>query len=401
MAAVKALINKETLRVICEIKQVKTSFVADKIGCKPSSKVDEWLNAELSALPTFNQAKKVASCLHIPFAGLYMNPDDVPKRNLPKIVNRRRFPEECDFDESALNIAIADLFESRDLFLSIKQELKEPIIPFNVDIDMNESAVVVASQIRNIFEIDLSEQFKKASPRQFYLYVRQQIEAKGIFVQCFTGVGLELARGVAIYEDSTPIIGINENDRPPAKTFSMIHELVHLLKRQSSLCNEFYSAFSKNNEEVFCNGVTGELLVPKDALLVKLKNRKLTTGFTIDDIQDLANDFSVSKEVISRRLLDNEIINEATYAAYNDEFRRQIEIEKEERKIARSEGRAPTIPKYPDREAIDRTSSNLCQTLLKGYAEDMFSKQDVSRYLGISQKYADKFLREVSKWNLR
>lgn len=401
MAALIALINKATLKVICEAKQVESSFIAGKIGCKPASKVDEWINLTSSALPSFNQAKKIAHCLHVPFAGLYMNPDDVPKKRLPKIVNRRVLLGGNSVDESSLNIAISDLLEARDLLLAFLQELEEPTIPFDAKIDMNASAKTVALNIRKVFQIDLDEQFRKTSARQFYLYVRQQIESKGVFIQCFTGVDLEIARGLAILDDLLPIIGINEHDRPPAKTFTIIHELVHLLKRQSSICNEFVSAFSKNSEEIFCNAVAGELLVPSEALLIKLRSRKLSNNFTVDDIQNLANDFSVSKEVISRRLLDHGLISETEYTTYNDEFRRIIEMEKKEQKLARSEGRAKIIPKYPDRDAVDRTSTSLCRTLFKGYSEDMFSKQDVSRYLGISQKYADRFLQEVSKWYTR
>ena len=398
MPAVKALINKETLKAICDARRVETSYIAQKIGCKPSSKVDAWMSNTAEVLPTFNQAKKIAGCLHIPFAGLYMNPHDIPMKKLPKMINRRTFRGDHSPSESALNIAVFDLLESRDLFLSIKKEFDEDVDPFSVNINMDSSITEVAEAIRRVFGIELAEQFKKPSARQFYLYVRQMIEAKGVYIQCFSGVDLEEARGIAIYEDTLPIIGINENDRPPAKTFSIIHELVHLLKKQSSMCNEFISSFSTNAEEIFCNGVAGELLVPRGALHIKLKNRGLSKGFTIKDIQNLADDFSVSKEVITRRLLDNSIISDVEYATYNDEFRRQIEIEKEEQRTARSEGRASIIPRHPDREAIDRTSSKLCSTLYKGYTKDIFSKQDVSRYLGMSRKYIDKFLREVSKW---
>jgi len=401
VATLKALINKETLKVICETKRVETSYIANVIGCKPTSKVDEWLKSTSDILPTFNQAKKVAVCLHIPFAGLYMNPDDVPKHKLPKIVNQRTLPEGYSSDESALNIAIADLLEARDLLISIEQELNEPIVPFSVNINTNTSTDKVAAEIREVFDISLDEQFKKTSSRQFYLYVRQQVEAKGIFIHCFTDVDLEMARGLAIFDNLMPVIGLNENDRPPAKTFSIIHELVHLLKRQSSLCNEFISAFSNNAEEIFCNSVAGELLVPKDALFVKLRSRNLASDFTIKDIQRLADDFSVSKEVIIRRLLDNGVISKVEYSTYNDEFHKIIKLEKEERRVARAEGRAVTIPKYPNREAIDRTSSSLCRSLFRGYTENVFSKQDISRYLGISQKYADKFLGEVSRWYVR
>ncbi len=45
---------------------------------------------------------------------------------------------------------------------------------------------------------------------------------RGIFVQCFTDVPLENTRGFALYDSELPIIDINENDRPPGKSFSLI-----------------------------------------------------------------------------------------------------------------------------------------------------------------------------------
>lgn len=50
-------------------------------------------------------------------------------------------------------------------------------------------------------------------------------------------------------------------------------------------------------------------------------------------------------------------------------------------------------------ETIDKNSTSLCKTLYRGFGEGLFDKQDVSRYLGISQKHIDKFLREVSQWD--
>ena len=84
-----------------------------------------------------------------------------------------------------------------------------------------------------------------------------------MFVHCFTDVPIEMARAFAIYDSTMPIIGLNDDDRQPAKSFSMIHELVHIFKRESSLCNDMRSL---RKEEAFCNAVAGEVLVPRDAL---------------------------------------------------------------------------------------------------------------------------------------
>lgn len=231
------------------------------------------------------------------------------------------------------------------------------------------------------------------------MYIRRHIEAKGVFIQCFTDVDLEIARGIAICDEYMPIIGINSKDRPPTKSFSIVHELTHIIKNQSSLCNEMFSEFSNHDEETFCNAVAGEVLVPKEALQIKLKNLNTENQISIKEIERLANDFCVSREVIVRKLLDMNQINKISYDTYIDEFNRKIEKEKEESKAARAEGRSKGIPKFPWRDAIDRTSSSLCSTLYMGYGEDLFTKQDICRYLGVSQKHADNFLQEVSKWS--
>lgn len=231
------------------------------------------------------------------------------------------------------------------------------------------------------------------------LYVRDKIETKGVFVHCFTDVTIDTARGFSIYNTLLPIIGINDEDRPPAKTFTIIHELVHLFKRESSLCNDMSSSASTLSEEVFCNAVAGELLVPKRALRIVLEHGHYFAPYSIDDIKRVADRFSVSREVIVRRLLELRKIDQSEYETYADLFRREIEEDREKRKIQRENGIKSSIPRNMSREAIDRTSPSVSKILYQGYVNDVYSKLDIARHLNVGQNHIDKFLREVSKWN--
>ena len=196
-----------------------------------------------------------------------------------------------------------------------------------------------------------------------------------------------------------PIIGINDEDRPPAKTFTIIHELVHLFKRESSLCNDMSSSASTLSEEVFCNAVAGELLVPKSALKIVLEHGHYFAPYSIDDIKQVADRFSVSREVIVRRLLELRKIDQREYETYADLFRREIEEGREKRKIQRKNGIESYIPRNMSREAFDRTSPSVSKILYQGYVNDVYSKLDIARHLNVGQNHIDKFLREVSKWN--
>ena len=395
MAYTYALINKATLAHICTGKKVSEEYIVSKTGLMPT-KVKLWLNPEEPSLPTINQAKQIATCLHVPFAGLYMNPADVKIKAIPSIKNYRTIYGTSVADDSPLNIAIIDLLRERDFLMDASEEMDISLPAFCMSITMPEDHIKWAREIRRLFDIRLESQYRCTSPRKFYLYLREKIEAAGIFVHCYTDVPLETARGLAIYDPAMPIIGLNDEDRQPAKSFSMIHELVHIFKRESSLCNDLRSV---RKEEIFCNAVAGEVLVPREALDSVLKAKEICRPFTKHAIEQLAQKFSVSKEVIIRRLLDAGKISIAEHDIYANEFRRDVELQREEQRIARKEGRrVPGPPREVSREAIDRTSASVCRTLYRGYGNELFSKQDVARHLGISQKHVNKFLTEVSTW---
>lgn len=395
-ARIDANINKETINFICVQIGVTKAFLAKKTGLA-EDKVGLWLDTSNDVYPTLNQAKTLAKALKVPFAGLYMHKNNLPIKQLPALRNLRAM-QYASVDESSLNLAIAELIHYHEFLISAESELNitAPLMDLPT---INDTEIVAeyAELIRTDFKLELNDQFKLHSARQFYLYIRQRVENKGIFVHCFTGVDVEVARGISIFNEDAPIIGVNDNDRYPAKTFSIIHELVHILKKQSTLCNEMFTSFSSQNEEVFCNAVAGEVLVPTASLRTVLTEQKITS-FSLDTIEAIAKKYCVSKEVIIRRLYDTGRMSKDEYDTYANEIRQNFEKERQAQKVARKEGRAPNIAKVPSREAIDKTSPAICKVLLIGYSDGYFTKQEVSGLLRIKEKHIPKFLTEVAKW---
>lgn len=292
MAYVYALINKDTLAYICREKGVSGDFIANKTKIS-ATKLALWLTPTDSALPTIKQAKKLASCLHIPFAGLYMNSIDIPLKKIPNVRNMRTMLGTSSSDDSALNVAMIDVLLERDFLLNANDELGLTTKTFLPVVPEENDPQIWANAIREQFSISLEQQYKCNSARQFYLYLREKIESEGVFIHCFTDVPIDTARGFAIYYADLPIIGINDEDRPPAKSFSIIHELVHLFKRESSLCNDMNNSVATKEEEVFCNAVAGELLVPQNAINIVLNNNNYSTPYSKEDLKRIADRFSV------------------------------------------------------------------------------------------------------------
>lgn len=282
------------------------------------------------------------------------------------------------------------------LLIESKKALKETIPAFSISINEGDDVSLWARTIRNELGLTSEVQYKCPSARQLYLLIRNATEEAGVFVHCFTGIDTEIVRGFAIYDDVLPMIGLNNEDRYPAKTFSIIHELVHLIKRSSAVCNEMMSSFSAQKEEVFCNAVAGEVLVPKANLLKQLGSYT-ADEIDLDMVETIAAKFSVSKEMVCRRLLDTKKISQAHYSSLMATIRTAFENEREQMREYRRITRK-TIPRNISREAIDQNSSSLCKTFYHGFREGYFDKQDVARYLGVKQNHIDKFMWEVSKW---
>ena len=396
--AIYALINKEVIPYVCSGKRVSLEYLHSSTHFQ-KEKLEKWLDVSDAALPTILQAKKIAKCLHIPFAGLYMNTGDININAIPSIKNYRTLDGSLSVDDSSFNIAVCDVLQERDFLIAESNELGISLPIFSAPSLSTDDPTEWAKAIRMHYAIDLGDQYKCGSPRKFYLYLREKLERKGVFVQCFTDVPVEIVRGFSIYYKQLPVVGLNNEDRPPAKAFSLLHELVHLLKRESSVCNIMFNAVSSKGEEIFCNAVAGELLVPKDALEIVLASGGYKQPYTADDIRLIASRFSISREVIIRRLFDTGRISDVEYKTYADEFRREIELEREEQRLARKEGHKTGFRINVSHEALDRTSSAVCRTLYYGYGEEIYSKRDIAQHLGIAQKHVDKILAEVSAWN--
>lgn len=109
------------------------------------------------------------------------------------------------------------------------------------------------------------------------------------------------------------------------------------------------------------------LLVPKLNLIKQLGS--LTADeIDLNLISKLAAKFSVSKEVISRRLLDIGKISKSRYSALTDAIRISFENEREATRISRKNS-GVKIPRNVAREAIDQNSPSLCRTFYNGFRE--------------------------------
>lgn len=153
---------------------------------------------------------------------------------------------------------------------------------------------------------------------------RAAVEAKGVLVIRSMGYAgaWQIPRdseivGFSLYYDVCPVIVIRKQVSETRQSFTLMHELGHLLLHRSSFIDEDADMYSREGNERTANAFAGHLLVP-DSLLDRIDDGERPNDVAEFDtwLDQFRDQWSVSGEVILRRLLDSGRLTQASYVAY-------------------------------------------------------------------------------------
>jgi len=275
-----------------------------------------------------------------------------------------------------LRIEIRRSFERREVELELCRELGKPVRSFGVEVGPTDSPASLATKLRAALDLSADAQKKWGDNRKAFSALREKVSALGVEVFQSKGIKVAEMRGFSINEQPLPVIVLNRQDSYAGRLFTLIHELVHVIKNVPSLCDldesaEHYQATL--HEEVFCNAVAGNFLVPTEDLLGQevVKNHQ---GMVWNDelIEHLARQYSVSREVILRRLLDLGKTNTQFYEAKRRQYSEAISV-RPKRKGYLS----------PSADAISRLGANFVGLVTSAYASEVITINDASDYTGL------------------
>lgn len=153
---------------------------------------------------------------------------------------------------------------------------------------------------------------------------RAAVEARGVLVFRTNGYNgkWQIAKespilGFALYDEKSPVIVVKKQPWESQQTFTLMHELGHLLLHKSSSIDDEADIQSHQGRESQVNAFAGHLLVP-DRFLGSIHDADCP-----DDVNQFDNwlaqsrkAWGVSTEVILRRLLDAGRLPQSQYAAY-------------------------------------------------------------------------------------
>ncbi len=223
--------------------------------------------------------------------------------------------------------------------------------------------------IRNLLGYPIEEQTADSgNPETSYKRWRNSVEHNlGIHVFQFA-LPQEEVQGFS-YSDSFPYcITINNAYPATSRSFTLFHELGHILQSQSGLCKPHDIIFRREDTstEYDCNSFAGSLLVPtKEVVSAKDK----------DTIFAYATRFKISSEVYLRRLFTLGLVSENEFFPLLDEIRKSVLPTK------------PHYPKSPVTRSINSRGEALFNSTLEAMNQRKVTYSLASDILGLKINY--------------
>jgi Zn-dependent peptidase ImmA (M78 family)/DNA-binding XRE family transcriptional regulator len=327
--------------------------------------------------PSMPQLRKMAAVYKRQLSDFYL---PAPPAEAPLPHDFRRLPSDGIFHYSrALRYQLRLARLRRDIARDLAEEQDAELRDLPV-IQMAEATERLGGQVREMLDVTIADQRTWRDPRKSYNAWRAHVEAAGVLVFQVTGVQPTEVLGFSLTEQPFPIIGINRKLAPNGRTFTLLHEFVHVLLRQSSLCDiedSFVRPPEEQKTEIFCNAVAAAALVPRDALLSDplVSPHQQARDWDDDELSALARNFGVSMHVILRRLLTAGRTTQAFYSARAAlwQIYEPVPVKEEDEEFRRN------MPQ----EVVSDLGRPFVSLILESYLSSNLSLSETSRYLGL------------------
>lgn len=372
--SIPALVNPELLKFGREAINLEVEKVAAKLQVSPQQIID-WESG--NNYPTLVQLRKLSKAYQREEVFFYL--PEIPKKIKKRTAVFRMWEQEL---AKPLSPDLLILLEEACTRQSVAHELAEALEELSSikipHLSVEHSPESQGETLREFLNVPIENQFNWLKPCDA---LERWIDAVGdrgilVFKSSRSNVSLDEMRGFAIWDDYFPIIMLNNSDADNAGIFTLIYELVHLSLRQSDL---FSIDTIKNSAlESFCNHVAGSVLVPqlsllRDPAVLLMKPEQEPRD---EDLEWLADKFSVSQEVILRRLL---CLGKVNSSVYNKKCSYLLRLPPSREKTF---GRS----KYA-KQIIGRRGKLYIRLVFRALYEDLIELDEASRYLNSKLKH--------------
>jgi Zn-dependent peptidase ImmA (M78 family) len=331
-----------------------------------------------TARPTLKQLEAFARAVHVPIGYLFLPApprEDLPIPDLRTVQGRgvrRPSPDLLDMLHACQ--------ERQGWYREFATVNRLPEADFVGSATLGDAPATVAARMARTLGFDLAARGACRTWEEALRMFIGQAEQIGVLVMV-SGIVLsnthrtldpEEFRGFALADRQAPLVFVNGADSRSAQMFTLAHELAHLWLGASAVSDASAAPLAGHRrEEVWCNAVAAELLVPLDTLVAERRRGEALP----DTLQRLARQFKVSTLVILRRMLDAGWLDRGRFdAAWQGEMER-----------LRDMGRAAAGGGDFYRTTLSRVSRRFARALVESTLEGQTLYRDAFRMLGVAR----------------
>jgi Zn-dependent peptidase ImmA (M78 family) len=303
-------INPERIAWCCADHGITADELASELGIA-SARMDRVMEGKDGM--TFNQLRRIANYFGRGVL-FFLEPGPVDETQVHTPQFRTLANQKPELSDK-LKALIKRVEKQRAVYLSLREDLDDDRPQFNPP-DLSRQNPRAAARI--------TRQWLRLSEQNNFDTYRAAIEARGVLVFQSNGYNgkwqipkEDPTLGFSLFDPTCPVIVIKKQSWGSQQSFTLIHELGHLLLHKISSIDDENDLVSREGRERDANAFAGHLLVP-DAFLLSIQDSERPSDVSLYDewLERPRRAWGVSGEVILRRLLDVGRLPQLQYTAY-------------------------------------------------------------------------------------
>lgn len=272
--------------------------------------------------PSRRQLLNMARLYRRPLLAFYMSK---PPRKGDRGEDFRSLPDQHSTSEPLVDALLRDVKARQSMVRSLLQDDEDHVpLRFIGSMKPEDGATRVLGSIQQTLGLELSAFRAQRSVEAAFAYLRERVEAAGIFVLLagnlgshHTSLDVSAFRGFALADPIAPFVVINDQDAKSAWAFTLLHEVVHLWLGATGISG----SFADSRLERFCNEVASQFLLPS----TELSELELSSVADLTALAQQITDFVakrfVSRSLVAYRLFQAQRVTEVTWKTLSERFR--------------------------------------------------------------------------------
>ena len=335
-------VNPEILIWARETAGLTREEAARKLGFKNSSRSSSAEKLELLETgekePTRPQLLKMADQYRRPLLTFYLSKP--PEKGDRGTDFRTLSGDSSPRDDALLDALVRDIRARQSMVRAVLEDDEEfsPLV-FVDSHKMEDGREKVLDTLQWLLGIDIQNYRNQRTDKAAFDLLRGGAERVGVFVilqgnlgSHHTNIETETFRGFSIADEFAPFVVINPHDARPALSFTLLHELVHILLGQTGIS----ASQSENSIEQFCDSVAGEYLLSPRELAALSLNTVADLNEMSERISKFAGECNLSRTMVAYNAFLSSFISHEVYQHLQAGYREQwIEQRKRDRERAR------------------------------------------------------------------